>query len=112
MKVKGAIINLLLWMLLACPLSALAQSQEKGWHETKNISSNFKAISSQPDLEVFSAPYVIMLKVNKPTEVRTFTILGKLISSEHLDPGIYEFRMETHGIYIIKTDQYSFKLAI
>lgn len=92
--------------------TGVAQSHPKTWQEAKTISGNFKAVSSQPGFEVFSAPNVIMLKVNQETEVRIFTILGKLVSAQMLKPGIYEFHMESHGVYIIKTDEISCKLAI
>ena len=90
----------------------MAQSNQKNWQETKNITTNFKAVSSQPEIDVFSAPNIIKVKVNQETEVRIFTILGKLISSQILKPGIYEYRMDSHGVYIIKTDENSCKIAI
>ena len=89
-----------------------AQTHPKIWQEAKSISSGFKAVSSQPEIEVFSAPNVIMVKVNQDTEVRVFTILGKLISSQFLKPGIYQYHVDSHGVYIIKTDVNSCKIAI
>ena len=97
--------------ILSAP-AMFSQSTVKSWHEAKSINGNFKAVTSLPDIEVFSAPNVIMIKVNQATEVRVFTILGKLISSQHLEPGIFEYPVETHGIYIVKTDVSSCKLAV
>ena len=108
---KKILTSLLLCMALTCPL-VVAQNQSKTWHEAKNISGNFKAVSSMPDIEVFSSPNVIMIKVNHSTDVRLFTILGKIICSQHLDPGLFEFHLESHGIYIVKTDISSCKIAI
>ncbi|MCH5231421.1 MAG: hypothetical protein J1F43_06460 [Muribaculaceae bacterium] len=98
-------------VLFATPL-LFAQSQQKGWHEAKNITANFKAVSSLSDIEVFSAPNMIMLKVNQPTEVRIFTILGKLVSSQYLEPGVFQYHLDAHGIYLIKTEQSSCKIAV
>ena len=92
--------------------NALVQTHDYQWQEAKNISGNFKAVTSQPDIEVFSAPNVIMIKVNHEVKVNIFTILGKLISTETLSPGIYQFEIESHGVYIIKTDETSCKLAL
>ena len=89
-----------------------ANTHEPQWQEAKSITGNFKAISSQPDIEVFSAPNVIMVKVNQNVQVRIFTILGKLISDQHLEPGIFQFHLDSHGIYIIKTDETSCKIAL
>lgn len=103
--------SLLICMMLSCPV-ILAQSQSKSWHEAKNITGNFKAVSAMPDIEVFSSPDAIMIKVNQPTEIRLFTILGKLICAQHLSQGIFQYSVETHGIYIVKTDISSCKIAI
>lgn len=111
----GSIPKILFALLLslAFPIGAMwAQSQPKSWQESKTISGNFKAVSSQPEIDIFSAPNTIKIKVYQETEVRVFTILGKLISSQILKPGIYEFHMESHGIYIVKTDDNSCKIAI
>lgn len=100
-----------LCVALAFPV-ALAQNHQKEWHEAKTINGNFKAISSQPDIDVFSSPNIIMIKVNRETEVRLFTILGKLIIAQKLSPGIFEYHIDTHGIFIIKTDDSSCKIAV
>ncbi|MCH5235701.1 MAG: hypothetical protein J1E16_10440 [Muribaculaceae bacterium] len=90
----------------------LAQTHDHQWKEAKAISGNFKAITTQPDIEIFSAPNTIMLKVNENVEVRIFTILGKLISAQQLEPGIFMYNMDAHGIYIIKTEKTSCKIAV
>lgn len=111
----GARIKILFLLLTFLTLSVpvtFAQNQSKKWVEAKNINANFKAVSSQPEIEVFSAPNIIMVKVNKETEIRLFTILGKLISTQKLEPGIFEFHLDSHGIYIIKTETSSSKIAI
>lgn len=103
--------SLALCITLSAPI-IFAQTQSNSWHEAKNINGNYKAVSALPDIEVFSAPNVIMIKVNQSTDVRLFTILGKIISSQHLEPGIFEYHLESHGIYIVKTDISSCKIAI
>ena len=99
------------WLILSTPL-LLAQSHDHQWKEAKSINGNFKAVSTQPDIEIFSAPNIVMLKVNENVEVRLFTILGKLISAQQLEPGIFVYNMDSHGIYIIKTEKTSCKIAI
>ena len=109
-------LRILVLFLLILPIFPVAgsnaQPTSKHWQETKSINANFKAISAQPDIEVFTAPNIIMIKVNRETDIRLFTILGKLVSSEHLQPGIFEYHLDSHGIYIIKTDESSSKIAI
>lgn len=108
-------IKYLLCLLVGITFAAqplAAQHSPQTWHETKSISGTFKPIASQPDIEVFSAPNEIIVKVNHQTEIRIFTILGKLVSSEHLQPGIFKYHLDSHGIYIIKTEESSCKIAI
>ena len=100
------------FFLLASSTLPVIMAQSNHWMEAKSINGNFKAVSSLPDLEVFSAPNTIMIKVNRDIEVRIFTILGKLISDEHLQPGIFQYHLEAHGIYIVKTEDSSCKIAI
>ena len=110
-KIKKLCLGLIMGLHLCAPV-ILAQTHVPQWQEAKTINGNFKAILAQPDIEVFSAPNVIMLKVNQEIEVRLFTILGKLISAQHLQPGIFQYQMDAHGIYIIKTDKSSCKIAV
>lgn len=112
MSVKFRRLLLILVTITAGLLPAFPQPPDKEWQEAKTINANFKAVSSQPDIDVFSAPNIIMLKVNRSTDVRVFTILGKLLSNQHLEPGIFQLHLESHGIYLIKTDQSSCKIAI
>lgn len=109
---KRKIFRFIASLLAFLPFVGIAQTTEHQWQEAKVINGNFKAISNQPDIEVFSAPHVIMIKVNHDIDVRIFTILGKLVSQQHLTPGIYEYKMDSHGIYIIKTEESSCKIAI
>lgn len=112
MSLWKKILMFLCLMPAFSPSLSFAQSSSKIWQEAKSINGNFKAVSSQPALEIFSAPNVIMVKISHPTEIRIFTILGKLISSQFLEPGIYQYNLDSHGIYIIKTDDISCKVAI
>ena len=106
------LFSMLICSILLLPSALFAQSHNKNWIEAKTNNINFKAIASQPDIEVFSAPNLIKVKINQPTQIRLFTILGKLIEEHKLEPGTYEYHLDTHGIYIIKTDDMSCKVAV
>ena len=110
-KARKILAGILLGCISATPL-VYAQTPEQQWQKATSLNGSFKAVISQPDIEVFSAPHIIMLRVNKEVDVRLFTILGKLVSAEHLEPGLFQFNMDSHGIYIIKTDKTSCKIAI
>lgn len=98
------------FLLLAIALPAF--SHENQWEEIEYIGDEVKSISKQPDIEVFAAPQVIKVNLSKPLKIEIFTILGKLVSSQQLDIGSYEFRMNSHGVYIVKTEESTSKVAI
>ena len=105
-------LSLLSGLLFLAPAISFAQSHPDRWLEAKAVATNCKAVADLKDIEVFSAPNTIMVKVNHQTQIRLFTILGKIIHEQRLNPGIYEFHLDSHGIFIIKTDESSCKVAI
>lgn len=112
MTLKRILALALCGVALLAPLDSFCQNKDNQWHEAKSVNANFKAVSTQSDIEVFSAPNIIMIKINKEADVKIFSILGKLINSRRLEPGIYEIQLDSHGIYIIKTDDTSCKVAV
>lgn len=92
--------------------SGFAQNNVGKWEPVKEIETNLRLVSKQPNIEVFSQPSRITVTVHTPINVKIFTILGKLVSTQDLEPGIYEYKLNTHGIYIIKTSETTCKVAI
>ena len=87
-------------------------SHENKWEQIEYVGTDVKKVSHQADVEVFSAPSVIRVNVSKPIKIEIFTILGKLVSSQQLEAGSYEFKMNTHGVYLVKTGESTSKVAI
>lgn len=107
--------NIVAYFAVALLLSVTAlplYPHENQWEQIENVGDEVKPISKQPDVEVFSAPQVIKVNIAKPLKIEIFTILGKLVSSQQLEAGAYEFRMNSHGVYIVKTDESTSKVAI
>lgn len=110
-----AIVRYITCAFLAVVVSApslYAQSSNLKWEAVKAMTNNMKHIAKENDIEVFSAPSLVFINVNRNVKVQIFTILGKLVSSQNLEPGSYEFKLETHGVYIIKTPETTCKVAI
>ena len=112
MKRLGRLSVFLMMMLLGniMPVIALPQTQLR-WETLKAVPPTMKPIMSQNDIAVFAAPSVIAITVSHPVNIKIFTILGKLVTSKKLEPGIYEFNLNAHGVYIIKTDDTTCKVA-
>ena len=111
---KGFHKLLITIMFVLCfPFWLSARESNLNWEPSSYINSNFKLISKQPDIEIFLNGSFVEISVNKPLIIKIFTILGKEISSQFLDPGIYELNLNNnHGVYIIKTEQTTCKIAI
>ena len=103
---------ILFLMVSPAVLPANAQSQHTHWEPVKTMGQNLKCVMNHDDISVFSAPSLITVSVNQQVNIQIFTILGKLVSSQTLEPGIYEFRLNPHGIYIVKTTETTCKVAI
>ena len=110
-RLRKILFSVLLGLILSVP-STFAQTYGKVWQEIGTVSSYYRPVFSQDDIDVFSGSNLIILKTNRETDVRIFTILGKLISSQRIGPGTFEFRPDAKGIYIIKTEEISCKVAI
>lgn len=111
MSIKRFLLTLFFFTLSLASHLIIAQN-EAGWKEVDQLGLHLKNVCRHPDIEVFSAPNIIMIKVNKDTDVRLFSILGKIISEQHLHPGFFKYDMNTPGVYIIKTNISSCKIAI
>ena len=84
----------------------------QSWIPLRTETTATKTIMKDTDTEVLTLPSVIMLNISQTSKVEVFTILGRLLSSETLHPGSYEFQVEAHGIYIVKIGDLTCKVAI
>lgn len=111
----GCLHKLLIVLVAAMMLPGTVYSAHdpvRSWEPIPALGENFKPISTHEDIEVFSAPLVIKIRVIHPVKVEIYTILGKLITAGFLEPGLYEYQMATHGIYIIRCGENTCKVAI
>ena len=111
----AAVRNILTGIIVAFLIiagSPYVYSHENQWEPIENVGDDAKPVSRQPDVAVFTAPSVIKVSVAKPLKIEIFTILGKLVSTEQLQAGNYEFKMNSHGVYIVKVGDLTCKVAV
>ena len=82
------------------------------WTPLKSEVTGTKTIMKDEEIEIQTLPSVIMLNINQTSKIEIFSILGRLLSSETLPPGSYEYRVESHGIYIVKIGDMTCKVAL
>ena len=107
------LIFLILLALYLFPLNSIAQQYVgKLWQEIVSLGYNFKPVVSQEDIEIYASSNTIQIKLNQAQNIQIYTILGKLVSNQKLEPGIFEYKVDKHGVYIIKYETSSCKIAL
>ena len=81
-------------------------AQQTQWQETKN------AVQAESDLEITGKDGVIVVRTTKRIQVRVFTILGQLVSQSVVNPGESILKVNSRGIYIVRVDNRTFKVAL
>ena len=97
---------LLILLLLASSGAGYVTAQQLQWQEAKH------ALISDSDVEIFGKDGEIVIKTNRKIHVRVFTILGQLVNQATLNPGENHLRVNSRGIYIVKVENRTQKVAL
>ncbi len=90
-----------------------AMASPTGWEPLKSDLPGSKSIVKEEEIEVKAAPGVIIVATAHQTKIRVFTILGRLVSSETIPPGVSRFNVPAHGVYIVTVgDGVTVKVAV
>lgn len=84
----------------------------KGWEIVKMDLRGTKQVLKDSEIEIRTAPAMIIVTSSQPVRIKVFTILGRLISDETLQPGTSRLNMESSGVYILKAGELTCKVAI
>ncbi len=102
--IKKALLILLL--LASMNGAGYVTAQQLQWQEAKH------AAITESDVEIFGKDGEIVIKTNRKIQVRVFTILGQLVSQATLNPGENHLRVNSRGIYIVKVENRTQKVAL
>lgn len=108
MRSRGIITGILIAALAAGVFPAAA----RGWETVRSVREDAKMIVREPEVEIHAAPGVIQVSVTRPVQIKIFTILGRLVSSETLPQGMMQFKVPAHGVYIVKAGDLTCKVAV
>ncbi len=111
MKRKSLLRITAVWALVLSGLTAGAAAPGS-WEPLKNEPTNLKSVVKDTDLEVKAQPGAVVVVTNKPVQVKVFTILGQLVSSETIGTGVTRLQVNAHGVYIIKIGELTCKVAL
>lgn len=104
---------------LICGLVSLAalssqpvSAAPKGWEPIKQERADAKQVLRDTELEIKAASGVIIVNTNHPVQIKVFTILGRLVSSETVGAGRSQLQLPAHGVYIVKVGDLTCKVAV
>ena len=107
-RLKTYLASAILLAAVAAPLA----SEAKGWEAVKEERADAKSVMRDTEIEIKSASGVIIVNANHPVQVKIFTILGRLVSSETVSAGRSQFQVPAHGVYIVKVGDLTCKVAV
>ena len=97
-------------LLAASIVPAVAAT--RGWESVKTERSNAKTVTRVAEFEIKAASGVIIISTNHSQQVKIFTILGRLVSSDSIPAGTSQFLLPAHGVYIVKIGDVTCKVAV
>lgn len=96
--------------VLACPVDAQAA---KSWESVRQERlSEGKIVTRTTEVEVRTLSGTILIYTNRPMQVRVFSILGQLVSSETVPAGVSQLSLGSHGLFIVKIGDLTCKVAL
>lgn len=93
-------------------IAAMPAEAAPKWEAVKTERTDAKSIVKETELEIKTASSTIIVTANHSVQIKIFTILGRLVSSETLPAGTSQLQLPAHGVYIVKAGALTCKVAI
>lgn len=84
----------------------------RAWETVKAERTDTRRVAKESDVEIKTAKGTLIVTASKPIQIKVFTILGQLVSSETVQPGTSQLQLGAHGVYIVKTGELTVKVAL
>ena len=102
-------------LMTAMALLAVAVSpafgHAKGWEAVRADVSGLNTIARDNDVEIRVSPGHVVVIASQSVQIKVFTILGQVVSSETLPAGTSRLPL-SHGVYIVKVGELTCKIAV
>lgn len=95
--------------LVAASVSIHAEA--KGWEQVRTDMSGLNPVAHGNDIVVRVSPGQVVVSASQPVQIKVFTILGQVVSSETLQAGVSRLQLP-HGVYIVKAGDLTCKIAV
>lgn len=103
-------ILLLAVSVLACPVDARAA---RAWESVRQERlAEGRVVTRTAEVEVRTLPGIILISTSRPVQVKVFSILGQIVSSETVPAGVSQLSLGSHGLFIVKIGDLTCKVAL
>jgi len=92
------------------PPAVYASGESISWETMTGTTVEAKSVAKESG--ILAAPSCIIVNSPRQVQIKVFSILGRLVSSETLQPGSSRLRIAAHGVYIVKAGEITCKVAI
>ncbi len=96
-------------MLAAAWSNSLCEA--KGWEAVRADVSGLNSVAHDTDVEIKVSPGHVVVVASQSVQIKVFTILGQVVSSETLPAGTSRLPL-SHGVYIVKVGDLTCKIAV
>lgn len=92
-------------------VACVEPSFAKSWEPVRSDVSGLKSVARVSDIEVRVGSGHLVVSTSQQVQIKVFTILGQMVSSETLPPGVNRLAL-SHGVYIVKVGDLTCKIAV
>ena len=85
--------------------------EAKGWEAVRADVSGLNSVAHDNDVEIRVSPGHVVVVASQSVQIKVFTILGQVVSSETLPAGTNRLQL-SHGVYIVKVGDLTCKIAV
>ncbi|MDE7350190.1 MAG: T9SS type A sorting domain-containing protein [Muribaculaceae bacterium] len=85
--------------------------EAKGWEAVRVDVSGLNSVAHDNDVEIRVSPGHVVVVASQSVQIKVFTILGQVVSSETLPAGTSRLQL-SHGVYIVKVGDLTCKIAV
>ena len=85
--------------------------EAKGWEPVRADVSGLNSVARDNDVEIRVSPGHVVVVASQSVQIKVFTILGQVVSSETLPAGTSRLQL-SHGVYIVKVGDLTCKIAV
>lgn len=97
-------------------MAASAAFAARNWEEVNNppaaVHRQDKVSVEQDEVDILVYEGSVYITSGKPVQVKVFTILGQIISSETVPAGTHRLKLNSRGIYILRIGTQTRRITI